>query len=283
MESASDEEWAAVAAEMMLRERQVLDVLLSQQDPSIERARRAIASVEFAAGGSERLGEIAGELAYRRMQIAVVTNDEAGVVKAGDELAAIGGKFAEAGDRVLYRRALDSWRLNRSSEADARQLVAVGSRLIARIGSDRARLADPATFGLHDAVADAASSIWRATNDGGMRDRALTIDRAICDAEMATGQVLRRRAELAESANLKSEALEAWRSLLAGYKEGSTDWFESRYNSLRLLLEIDPAEARVAMDQYAVLRPELGPEPWRERFELLRARIEQAPATGGPR
>lgn len=281
LESASEQEWQAASGEILLRERQVLDVILSQQDPDIERCRRAIANVESAAGGTERLGDIAGELGYRRLQIAVSTNDDAAVARAGDELAAIGGRFAEAGDRVLYRRAFETWKASRTSELAARQVVAVGTRLISRVGSERSKLTDPAMFGLHDAVADAAASIWRSVGDTGMRDRALVIDRAICDAQLATGQVLRRRAELAESAGLKSEALEAWSSLLAGYKEGTTDWFESRYNSLRLLLEVDPAEAKTAMDQYALLRPELGPEPWRERFEILRARIGLLPE--GPR
>lgn len=282
MSLASDEEWARIAADTLLRERQVLDVLLANPDPNVERARRAIANVESAAGGSEKLGDIGGELAYRRLQIAVALNDEAGIARATDELASFGGKFAEAGDRIAYRRALEAWRANRTAEPEARRVIAIGSRLIERIGSGRATLADPSTFGLHDTVSEAAASIWRTTGDTGMRDRSLAIDRAISDAGLATGTVLRRRAELAESAGLKIEALDAWRSLLAGYKEGTTDWFESRYNSLRLLLETDPQEAKLAFEQHAILRPDLGPAPWNERFELLRARIEQSPQTGGP-
>lgn len=282
MEAGTDEEWSRIAAEMLLRERQVLDVVLSGSDPDVERARRAIANVEMAAGGVERLGDIAGELAYRRLQIAVALNDDAGITRAIDELTLTGGKFAEAGDRIAYRLALDAWRSHRAGEAEARKVIAIGNRLIERIGTARTKLSDPSTFGLHDTVSEAAAALWRSFGDSAMRDRSLAIDREICDAGLATGHVLRRRAELAESAGLKIEALDAWRSLLAGYKDGTTDWFESRYNSLRLLLETDPVEARQAFEQYAVLRPDFGPEPWKERFELLRARIEQAPAPGGP-
>lgn len=277
------------ASELIVRERQVLDVVMAAQEPDTERARAAIENVLTASGGEARLGDAAAELAYRRLQIGIATGDASMIALASDRLAVEGGRFAEAADRLLYRRAVEDVRSRPSDQDALRRLVAHGGRLIERAGSGESVLRDPSIFGLHETVAQASAAIWRAAGDEPMRDRALRIDRAICDANLATSGVLRRRAELAESAGLLDEAADAWRSLLAGYREGSTDWYEARFHSLRLLLERDPAEARRVFAQFAVLHPGLGPQPWNERFTLLGARIDATPETspatgqnGGP-
>ena len=265
------------AAELMVRERQVLDVVMASQEPHVERARVAIDRVLVAAGGEDRLGDVASELAYRRLQIGLATDDASAIAEASDRLAMEGGRFAEAADRLLYRRAVDAARAAPGDQAALRRVVAHGSRLIDRAGTEATALRDPTVFGLNDTVAGASAAIWRATGEVAMRDRALAIDRAICDANLATSGVLRRRAELAEAAGAREESADAWRSLMAGYREGSTDWYEARYHTLRLLLEDDPSEAKRAFAQFALLHPGLGPEPWNERFALLGARIEAAP------
>lgn len=271
---------ARVAAEFLVRERQVLDILLAGPSPDLERAVVAIDRVRSAASAAGvKLDEIAPELAYRRLQIALAVNDIDAIRAAGDELRQHGGRFAEAGDRLLYRRALEAWAVAPADHAAAREVVAIGQRLIARLGSTPKSLADPAIFGLHDTVAEAAASVWRATSDDPLRTLAIALDRKVTDAGLANARVLRRRAELTESAGLRAEALDAWRSLLAGHREGTTEWYDARYNSLRLLLDVDPAEARRVFDQYATLHPELGPAPWNERFANLQARLDAATPT----
>lgn len=279
--AASVDAAGTLQAELILRERQVLDVVLSSQDPDTERAAMAIRNIESLTGSRDQSDDLAAELLYRRLQLALAAKDDHAFAEASTRLASTGGRFAEAGDRLAYRHALELWRDMPSDEARSRRVVAIGLRLIERIGSDSTRLSDPATFGLCDTVSAAAAHIWRAIGDRSMRDTSISIDRRIYESGLATGQVLRRLAELAEDAGLRSVALEAWRSMLAGYREGTTDWFESRYNSLRLLADDDPEEAARVMAQYAALRPDLGPEPWRTRFELLRARLNEASGAGG--
>lgn len=279
--SASVEAARTLQAELILRERQVLDVLLSSQDTDIERAALAIHRIESLMGTPDQNDDLAAELLYRRLQLALAAKDEKAFAEAHARLASTGGRYADAGDRLAYRHALELWRDTPGDETRSRRVVAIGLRLIERIGSDPSRLSDPVTFGLCDTVSAAAAHLWRAIGDRSMRDVSISIDRRIYESGLATGQVLRRLAELAEDAGLRSLALEAWRSMLAGYREGTTDWFESRYNSLRLLADEDPQEAARVMTQYVALRPDLGPEPWRSRFELLRARISEASGAGG--
>lgn len=275
--SADAERSARAAAELMIRERQVLDVVMSVQEPDLTRATQAIENVTRAAGGRDRLGDVRAELAYRQLQIGLATGDSSQIAAAADELAVSGGRFAEAGDRLLYRRAVEDSRASPGDVAALRRVVAYGSRLVERTGSKAESLSDPVVFGVHDTVAAASAEVWRQTGDVTMRDRALAIDRAVCEANLATSGVLRRRAELSEAAGLLAEASDSWRSLLAGHREGTTDWYESRYNSLRLLMLTDVAEAKRAFDQFAVLHPDMGPPPWNERFALLKARLDDAP------
>ena len=110
-----------------------------------------------------------------------------------------------------------------------------------------------------------------------MRDIALGIDKRLVALGSPPLQVLRRYAELTEAAGDRSAALEAWRLLLSGTNPTAPDWFEARYHSLRLLLASEPARAREAMDQYKVLHPEFGPEPWGPKIKELDAQIPAAP------
>ena len=64
----------------------------------------------------------------------------------------------------------------------------------------------------------------------------------------------------------------------AGLEAENPDWYEARYESIRLLFEVDPESARVAMRQHITLYPTLGPSPWDSRFrELARSLSVEVP------
>jgi hypothetical protein len=158
-----------------------------------------------------------------------------------------------------------------------------------QFGRDAEALKDPAVYALHNAVADAAARVWRAAHDSYMRDLALEIDRNLAKNGNAPIAVLRRYAEISESVGDRQAALDCWRLLLAGTNPTAPEWFEARYQSLRLLLALDPTRAREAMDQYQVLHPDFGPAPWGSKLRALADQIGpstiRAPepgATGAP-
>src|SRR5690606_20735093 len=72
-------------------------------------------------------------------------------------------------------------------------------------------------------------------------------------------------------------ALDAWRRLLAGLHQGSADWYEARYHSLRLLWQTDPDTAREVMTQHRLLHPDFGPDPWGQRLRDLNAQMADTP------
>ncbi len=64
-------------------------------------------------------------------------------------------------------------------------------------------------------------------------------------------------------------ALACWRKLVEDLPHDSPDWFEARFHQIECLAHIDPPRARRVWEQFRVLHPELGPDPWPARFREL--------------
>jgi len=262
------------AGRLVGRARQVLDAALSTETPDVVRAREALTTIDEVAGftGKEPDG-LEGELAYRRLQIALAAGDRTERTRAIDDLHRIGGRYADAADRLLFRRALGRWESDESNTTAARELVAHGSRVLDRLGG----LDDPTARSLADTIARAAASVWDHEQDAALRDRAIGLDRALIEAGHATAPSLRRLARLLDERGEPEASLDAWRRLMNGEKEGSGDWYEARVESLRLLAQIDPARARTALDQHKLLVGGYGPEPWGSRLREIDEKLGGGP------
>jgi hypothetical protein len=254
----------------MALSRQLLDAMLGSSVPDVARTEGVFKALRDV---STKLGldtsELAAEIAYRRLQVALAKGYEDDIEARLTELHAIGGRYSTAADRLLYRRAYDDWTRSPHEAEKAVAVVRHGLNLMTQFGDDEEALNDPVVYGLHDTVASAAAVVWRLDQDGRMRDIALEIDERLIVSGRRSQGVLSRFAELAEAAGRIEDALDAWRTLLAGYDAESDDWFEARYQSLRLLLHVDQARARVVMDQHKLLHPSYGPEPWGEKLSGL--------------
>lgn len=258
--------------------RQVLDASLGSPAPDLDRARASLEILDaIVAQTGLDLASIEGEIAFRRFQIAMLTQDATEEDRWLERLHAIGGPFADSADRVLYNRARQAYLASPSDAAAASRVVRHGARVMTRFAQGEDALRDPAILSLHATVAEAAAAVWKLSGDLAMRDVALRIDRELLAAGHANVQVLRRMADAAEDAGDKQEALDAWRTLLAGLPSESVEWFEARYHSLRLLWELDAQRARDVMQQHLVLHPTLGPEPWGSRLGELRVHMLASP------
>lgn len=262
------------AADVVVRVRQLADALLGVSTPDVRRVEAALSVLEtVAAFHAMDLDSLKGELLFRRVQMAVALGDEAAITKHVDMIRAVGGPFADATDRLLYRRALTAFRRADSDVELARQVVRYGARIL----ESQNIAADSGLAAMRDSVAQAAAVIWRAENDVRMRDLAIKIDGEQLETGQRTASSLRRLGELLDAAGDQARALAAWRELLNGLQVGSPDWYEARYESLRLLLETSPAEAAAAMQQHKVLHPDFGPEPWGTKLRELDAKIGAIP------
>jgi len=263
--------------------RQLLDALLGMSNADVQRGQAVLDTIErLAADQGLSLAGIADELAFHRLQIALSENDDEAAERALAELHEVGGAYAEAGDRLMYKRALDRWVRDPADPEAARRVVVHGLNVATQYGSDPDTVSQPAVASLYDRVAEAAVVVWRADDDPQMLEIALEIGRLLIDAGRTSEKILRRHARTTEAAGDLEAALETWRTLLAATAAPDPLWFEARYQTLRLLARLDPARARQVLDQHRVLHPSLGPDPWGPKIAELAGEIPPPPPPAEP-
>lgn len=277
--SSSDRAGAEAAQSAILYARQLLEAHLALAGPNLARLEAILSSVQQI-GDSHQLdlSSLNAELAFRRVQIALARNDDAAAERAAATLKQKGGEFGGAVDRLLYNRSVKLMAERPADSGVARRVVKHG---MAALSGFR----DPASAeaaGVRSVVADAAATVWTVEGDELLRDQAIALDREAMKAGVPSIALLRRFAMLIESTGAVNEALAAWRDLMAGQPQSSDGWYEARYNSLRLLAQLDPKAARAAISQHEVLHPEYGPAPWGPKIREIAVAVRSvAPAPGG--
>ena len=270
------------AQALLVRVRQVLDVVLGVDSLDVRHAERAVSVLErVTSARSMDLSWLDDELGYRRLQIALRQDDGSEAERLLAELHMDDGHFARAADRLMYRRAVVAWAAPPRKSEEARELVRHGSRVAEVLSLEDPEIAQPASLSVLNSVASAAAFLATSEADAGMRELALSLDQRVLDAGRQSAGVLRRVAQLGELGGEVERALEAWLLLLSGTDESAVTWYEARHHSIRLMLLLDPSRARQAIDQYRVLHPGTAPPPWDERMRELEAQIRLAPGGGG--
>jgi hypothetical protein len=253
--------------------RRALDASLSGTVPDLTVARRVLGLLaEFREIAGEDSDTLAGEILFRRLQVAAHEGAVQRVNELYLRLEAEGGRSAESAARFLYnraRRAVD----DRPDDLDAaRELVRAGSAVLAfAVSGGETSGAEAAV--VRDRVASAAQRLWSAEVDAESRDLAIRLDTESMRAGVATVEGLTRLGNLAGEVGRDELALEAWRTLSAGAPSGSQVWFKARYRSIEILGRTSPTEAVEALDQHFALYPDGGPSPYGERFDDLRDRL----------
>lgn len=285
----SEAEKTEATTQLLVRVRQVLDAVLGMSAPDLERADKAFQILDaVVADAGLDLKKVEDEITYRRLQLALARGKPDDITKHLDKLHGLGGRFSDAADRVMYKRALARLTVPNPPEGTAAEVVRHGIRVMDQFGRTATALQDPAVYAVHNAVADAAARVWRAERDTGMLALAVDIDKALVNLGNPPMQVLRRYAELSEAAGDAGASLDAWRLLLTGLNTTAPEWLEARYHSLRLLMATDLPAAKQAIDQFRVLRQDFGPDPWGPMLKDLAEQIDakspaaSKPSGGGP-
>src|SRR5436309_1067902 len=95
--------------QFLVRVRQVLDAVLGMTAPDLDRAEAAFRQLDsLVSEAGLDLKKVEDELTYRRLQLAIARSRPDEVNRQLDRLHALGGRFADAADRLLYKRALAS-------------------------------------------------------------------------------------------------------------------------------------------------------------------------------
>jgi len=211
---------------------------------------------------------IESEIGYQRVQIALLQNRHDQAVAMIEPLRVIDEQRANEAQVLVLNALIDLWASRKDSRL-AGFIVQIGSPVLARVTPKAPASIGLQTSALIETVAHAAKLLSDSTGDDDQLDLAARLSRQVLDRGQPSEAGLRRVVEVARDQNDEPTQLEAWLRLLAAYPVDDDRWFQARYESLALMLKIDPARARQTFEQFQVLNPDLGPSPWNERFAQL--------------
>lgn len=256
--------------------RAMLQVILGSPVPDLDRAEALLDTVqELRLRVGSPPESIESEIAYRRLQVALARDEVEEARRLARTFDDQDGAYKILSQRAMYAWAAERFRDTPQDARYAEQVVEFGRPVIAEMGSDDATLATPQAFGVHTTVARAAWVLARGEGyeqaKGEMLDLVVAIDGRLVAADVADAFSLSRYAYASEMAGRPSDALDAWRRLLAGAPEESAMGLRARYESARLLGNEDAPRAIDALRQHLLLYPG-SPEPWATRLaDLLKA------------
>jgi hypothetical protein len=186
--------------------------------------------------------------------------------------------YSIAAIRLIFVTALSAWEADRSDLLAADRVISLGSSLIESLLPPPPQQLRSDISTIITAVAEAADHRAVLASDASSSDLAYRLSKLLLSRGTPNEGMLHRTARLAEQNDDPETGLEAWLLLLARYLTTEPSWYEARYESFRLMLLIDPDRAKVAFDQYRVLHPNPGPEPW---GGLIQDLLSRTPAGGG--
>lgn len=267
--SPKDKELPASALRLV---RQIAEVGLSASPPEVSTVERVLAqwsdlSDELGLGGAGA-GE---ELTYRRLQIALARGTIDGAVEAFERLGP--GQFRKSAERLLYKHAVKSWEAQPRAVDAARAVVRFGLPVAEQLIQGDPAFQQPVTLGVCNDVSAAAAIVFEEAKDVSMRDAAIRLDRKAFEGGAPSATAVRRLARLSEIAGDSSLPLQCWQRILGGVPGGSVDWFEARYESLRLIAASEPDKARQICEQFRVLYPDWGVKPWNDKIREIATRL----------
>ncbi|MFG0258633.1 MAG: hypothetical protein ACF8GE_12085 [Phycisphaerales bacterium JB043] len=264
----------------LIRGQRVLASLLGSSRVDVPRAQRVLSVLWEVHGTGLSDEDVSSTLLLREGQLAMAQDDSTRV----EEVRALLVQHDDARDLLRsldqdeFRRLVVRWRdAQRQDGAPAsllREVVRSGARVLShtdvpwpiqRVESD----ASDQTLAQIALCAEATHELWIISDDREWRATSLSTHRALRDAGVTDPDVLRRLAVVAEGAGAPDEAIEAWNLIASGVERSSVDWFESRFNIIRLVASRDTEEGRALLRAHAGLYPDLAPTPWDERFRAL--------------
>lgn len=245
-----------------------IDLALRDDPPDPRRAESLIQRAESRHGSTPSFGLIEPELLVRRVQIALLDDRIDRAMSTIDTLRRLDEDQAHYAELLTLNTIVERWETQRRAR-DARVLVEFGVPVLARMTPGAPERINPQVSSLIEIISDAAEHLAERDSDDSLFRLALRLSRQVLDRGQPSEPGLRRTAALASRAGDAETELEAWLRLLAAYPQDESRWYEARYESLRVMRSIDPVRARSTFEQFRVLNPQLGPEPWNQRIASL--------------
>ncbi len=217
---------------------------------------------------AEDTAATSGELEYQRIRIALNQKRHDQAVAMLDPLRAIDASRAQEAEVLVLNALVELW----SQRTDSRLagfIVELGTPVLARVTPKSPERIGLQTSALIETVCHAAKQLADATDDQAQLRLASRLAKQILERGQPSEPGLRRSAQIAKELDDQPMQLESWLRLLAAYPIDDDQWYEARYESLAVMAEVDPDRAKQTFEQFRVLNPQLGPEPWSDQYLLL--------------
>lgn len=257
-----------------------IDLALRDSPPDPRAARRYIEQARHIVAQGPQLGTVEAELITQLMRAALIESRIQEALALLDELRTLSPERARDGQVIILNAVIAQWEKQKEKQT-AQDLLEIAVPVLGRI-TPRA----PEPIGLQqstliEVVAGAALFLHNQGPDPAMRDLAFRLSSQVLERGQPSERGLRQCTELAEEVGDVEALLEAWLRLLAAYPPDDARWYEARYESLRVMIRIDPARAQETYNQFKVLNPSLGPPPWNERISALFEEQSGSKSDGG--
>jgi tetratricopeptide (TPR) repeat protein len=245
-----------------------IDVAMSASPPDT-----ASASAQLSAAGplTSRSGispEALGEFHYQALQLARISENYADL---NDHVSWFleqgGGSKFESAALISTAKSVDAM----AGEAPSGDAAKLGLRIYRRLnqllGDNREKLATNKNAQV------ALSRLAQYAYQLGEREESATaLDKLLAAFPKDRGY-LRRAGLVRFELNQFKEAINHWRRLVAGSRNGTEQWYEAKYYQIACLLEIDRHTAASVFEELQLIDPDLGPPEWREKFMGLQKRL----------
>ena len=264
--------------------RQAAEVASHEEVGDRNRGAGYFAQIELAMerGGFDEAPDLPNELEYRRLGMAIATDDFEDAMIRLDRLPVMTDtpeavRWSRLGAQRLHRAAFQRMRNGEASLSVVRSAVAAGERFIALVAGSETpieeALEDSSLLPVAASVAAARQAIFNADGDEENGRRALELYKSILVKRPRDGSVLEAGGELGVRLGENEFALECWRRLGSAAASGSDLWWKARCGLIGVLAETDPDRAREVLEQIRALHPELGPPTFRARLQELDIRL----------
>lgn len=228
---------------------------------AIDRGQRMVES-EASLSGS------ASELAYRRVQV-LLLDDE--IFRAGEialEVGVLDDSVRENALLLVQEKAYKAYE-NRRLVPESQALVRYGRGVLEYSDTEGDLKLDRRYSVIAEQIASAADYLGSELEDETMSAYANALSLRVYQHGTPSFFGLTRTARLANRFGYLQESMECW---LLVVENGDTDknvWPEARYESLRLMRELDADRAVEVFGQFRLLYPDGLPEPWESDLRKL--------------
>ncbi len=208
------------------------------------------------------------EFLYRQITIALQSNNPNRANEYLDQLRVLDESRAKSGQLLIYHHAVKQWETSKT-QAVARRVINLGVGVLADQSPKHPEPIGLRLSGVAERVSESSWYLWTSANEDDKLALASRLSKLVIMRGKPTEPGLRLATQVFNASNDQEDELGAWKLLLSAYPSSDPLWYQARYETLRIMKDIDFQAALQAYDQFTIMHPSMGPAPWNQRIAQL--------------